>query len=77
MIGLHTRLRYGVMPLASIAAGSSLQAPGCKVLVLGLGGGSLPLFLSHSFPSMAITVIEIDPAVIRAASVAMGFPLDR
>ncbi|KAK9786060.1 hypothetical protein WJX73_001619 [Symbiochloris irregularis] len=77
VLGLHSRLRYGVMPLQNPLNGSALQPPGCKLLVLGLGGGSLPLFLAHHFPSMSIDVVEIDPVVIRAASEAMGFPLDR
>lgn len=77
VIGLQSRLRYGVMPMRNPMDGTALQPPGCKVLVLGLGGGSVPLFLSHHFPSMNIDVVEIDPVVIRAASEAMGFPSDR
>ena len=49
----------------------------CRVLCIGLGGGSLPLFLSHHFPGMEVEVVEIDPAVIAAARTAMGFPQDR
>ena len=49
----------------------------CRVLCIGLGGGSLPLFLSHHFPGMEVDVVEIDQAVITAARTAMGFPQDR
>jgi spermidine synthase len=64
--------------------GSSLRAAlypkgqlRCKVFCIGLGGGSLPLFLSHHFPGMDIEVVEIDPVVIAAAQTTMGFPADR
>jgi len=49
----------------------------CRVLCIGLGGGSLPLFLSHHFPGMDVEVVEIDSVVIEAARTAMGFPEDR
>ena len=45
-----------------------------RVLCIGLGGGSLPLFLHHHYPGMAIDVVEIDPVVVQAAIQAMGFP---
>lgn len=49
----------------------------CRVLCIGLGGGTLPLFLAHHFPGMDIHVVELDPVVIAAAQQAMGFPKDR
>lgn len=48
-----------------------------SALCIGIGGGSLPLFLSHHFPGMRVEAIDLDPAVLAAASQAMGFPLDR
>lgn len=48
-----------------------------RVLFIGLGGGSMPLFLSHAFPGLAIDITEIDATVIKAASEIIGFPLDR
>lgn len=34
-----------------------------KILCVGMGGGTLPLFLAHHFPSCVLKVIEIDPKV--------------
>ncbi len=48
-----------------------------SAVCIGVGGGSLPLFLSHHFPGMHVEAVELDSAVLAAASQAMGFPLDR
>ncbi|KAL8211447.1 hypothetical protein R6Q57_005884 [Mikania cordata] len=45
-----------------------------KVLCIGHGGGSLPLFLAYKLPGAIIDVVEIDPVVISASIQAMGFP---
>ncbi|CAI5990771.1 unnamed protein product [Closterium sp. NIES-64] len=45
-----------------------------RILCLGLGGGSLPLFLAHALPFAHVDAVEIDPAVIAAATRHMGFP---
>lgn len=45
-----------------------------RVLCIGLGGGSLPLFLVHHLPGAQVDAVELDPAVISAAVNAMGFP---
>ncbi|CAI5462911.1 unnamed protein product [Closterium sp. Yama58-4] len=55
-------------------AASPTASPPLRVLCLGLGGGSLPLFLAHELPSAHIDAVEIDPAVIAAARQHMGFP---
>jgi len=38
-----------------------------RVLVVGLGGGLIPMVLRHHFPKMAIDVIDIDPAIVKVA----------
>lgn len=45
-----------------------------KALSIGIGGGSLPLFLLGHFPLMSIDAVEIDPVVMEAAQSVMGFP---
>ncbi|XP_071736315.1 uncharacterized protein [Rutidosis leptorrhynchoides] len=45
-----------------------------KVLCIGHGGGSLPLFLASKIPGAIIDIVEIDPIVIFASTQAMGFP---
>lgn len=38
-----------------------------RVLVLGLGGGTLPMTVARLFPEARIDAVEIDPAVVRVA----------
>jgi spermidine synthase len=44
-----------------------------RVLIIGLGGGSIPKKLHKEFPTMEIDVVEIDPEVIRIAKDHFGF----
>mmetsp|Transcript_46822 Transcript_46822/g.111394 ORF Transcript_46822/g.111394 Transcript_46822/m.111394 type:complete len:530 (+) Transcript_46822:74-1663(+) len=50
--------------------------PQQRALVVGLGAGSMPLWLEHTFPEgkIAVDALEIDPAVIEMATKSMGFP---
>lgn len=36
-------------------------------LMIGLGGGTLPLYLFTKFPQLKLTVVELDPEVVKAA----------
>lgn len=38
-----------------------------RVLIVGLGGGSMVHFLKHYEPKLKVDVVEIDPAVVRIA----------
>lgn len=38
-----------------------------RVLVIGLGGGSIPIALADLFPNAEIDVVEVDEAVVRVA----------
>ena len=38
-----------------------------KILIIGVGGGTLPTTLSSIFPTAEIHAVEIDPAVIKVA----------
>jgi spermidine synthase len=46
------------------------------VLILGLGGGTLPHTLEKLLPQSQIDVVEIDPAVVRVAQQYFGFAPD-
>jgi spermidine synthase len=46
------------------------------VLIIGLGAASQPKFLYRNRPHARLTVIEIDPAVVRAAEQHFGLPDD-
>jgi spermidine synthase len=43
-----------------------------RVLVLGLGGGSIPVYLHRFLPEVTIDVVEIDPGIIAAAKKYFG-----
>lgn len=44
-----------------------------RVLIAGLGGGTLPMALAELFPEAQIDVVEIDPAVVKVAKRFFGF----
>ncbi len=44
-----------------------------KILVVGLGGGSIPSTLTELFPNSTIDVVEIDDAVVRVAKKYFSF----
>jgi spermidine synthase len=61
-------LRYAqVMSVATVYP----DAPK-KILMLGLGGGSISTYLGRFMPETAITTVEIDPGVIKAAKSYFG-----
>jgi spermidine synthase len=43
-----------------------------SILMLGLGGGSIPIYLGRFLPESSITTVEIDPGVISAAKTYFG-----
>ncbi|KAK3144289.1 hypothetical protein QOZ80_4AG0311050 [Eleusine coracana subsp. coracana] len=45
-----------------------------KILCVGHGGGTLPLFLASKFKGAEIHIVEIDPVVVSASIESMGFP---
>jgi len=61
-------LRYAqVMTIATIYPETAR-----KILMLGLGGGSISTYLGRFMPQAAITTVEIDPGVITAAKTYFG-----
>jgi len=48
-------------------AGLLLKPDPEKILIIGLGGGSLPLTFNDLFPNAQIDTVEIDDAVVRVA----------
>jgi len=55
--------------------GLFLSAP-VRVLVIGLGGGSLPIYIHSKFPLSNVHVVEIDPAIVRVAQDQFSFTPD-
>lgn len=44
-----------------------------SVLIIGLGGGTIPRALEQLLPNVRIDVVEIDPAVVKVAKQHFGF----
>jgi spermidine synthase len=63
----YTRMMLGALFLA--------PQPG-NILIIGLGGGTLPRTLRQLLPNAEIDVVEIDPAVVRVAQQYFGFHPD-
>jgi spermidine synthase len=59
----HLELSYA----RTVLAGLALSGKSRRMLVLGLGGGSLPMFLHKNYPEAIIDVAEIDPDVVAIA----------
>jgi spermidine synthase len=47
-----------------------------RVLVVGLGGGTIPSLLHKHYPQMMIDVVDIDPGVVAVAREFFGFRAD-
>lgn len=47
-----------------------------RMLIIGLGGGTLPMFFRHHLPRTEIDVVDIDPVVIELAKSHFGFRED-
>jgi spermidine synthase len=47
-----------------------------RVLLVGLGGGALPMFIRQACPHAQIDVVDIDPLVVRAAREYFGLKQD-
>lgn len=63
-----------VFPYARMMLAALLLDPApSNVLVVGLGGGTLPTALSELYPSASIDVVELDPAVVVVAKRYFGF----
>jgi spermidine synthase len=68
----HLELPYVRAMLVSLAM---VDEPN-RVLVIGLGGGTLPMFLRQHYPTLAIDVVDIDPDVVDVARKFFGFKED-
>lgn len=68
---------YIALPYAKvIQVGLALPEAPKRVLIVGLGGGTIPRFLRHHFPELVIDVVELDPAVVEVAQSHFGFETD-
>ncbi len=65
----HLELPYARVALAGLALCEEPR----RMLVVGLGGGTLPMFLRTHYPAATIDVAEIDPEVVDVAKKFFGF----
>lgn len=66
------------LPYAPVAfTGLALCAEPRRALVVGLGGGTLPMFLRRHYPNATIDAVDIDPEVVHVARTFFGFREDR
>ncbi len=64
-------------PYARMMMGSLYLNPNPeRILIIGLGGGTLPNAMRGVLPNATIDVVEIDAAVVRAARAYFGFTED-
>ncbi|MBI4189196.1 MAG: fused MFS/spermidine synthase [Betaproteobacteria bacterium] len=65
------------LPYARVAfVGLALCEEPRRILVVGLGGGTLPMFLHKHYPHAAIDAVDIDPDVVHVAKQFFGFRED-
>ena len=63
-----------VFPYAKMMMMSLLMVPEPeRILIVGLGGGTLPVALNELYPEAHIDAVEIDPAVLTVAETYFGF----
>ncbi|KAL0018982.1 hypothetical protein WJX79_006878 [Trebouxia sp. C0005] len=74
---LEQRLDKGRGLPQGLGACDTRHHTSCRALCIGLGGGSLPNFLSHHFPGLVVDAVELDPTVVTAATQCMGLPYSR
>jgi len=68
----HIELAYArVMPV-----GLALVKAPERILIVGLGGGTIPNFLHKHYPQARIDVVDIDPVVVEAAKKFFNFRED-
>ena len=65
------------VPYVQVAlVGLALSEGPRRFLVVGLGGGTLPMFLRKYYPSATIDAVDIDPEVVDVAKKFFGFRED-
>ncbi len=69
----HLELEYARIALIALAFA---RIPPERILVVGLGGGTLPMFFRLAYPQARIDVAEIDPAVVQVAERYFGVRQD-
>ena len=72
--GDPTYLGFGYTRVAF--SGLALSAEPRRMMVIGLGGGTMPMFLRNYYPAAQIDVVDIDADVVQVAKDYFGFRED-
>ena len=56
--------------------GLALAPEPSRILIIGIGGGTMPMFLHTYYPNARIDAVDIDPDVVRVAKEYFGFRED-
>src|SRR5690348_15349887 len=72
--GDPTYLGFAYTRTAFVALG--LVAEPRRIMIVGLGGGTMPMFLHHYYPAATIDVVDIDPEVVNVSKEYFGFRED-
>lgn len=65
------------LPYAKVAfTGLALCDDPRRIMIVGLGGGTLPMFLRKHYPQATIDAVDIDPDVVMVAKRFFGFRED-
>lgn len=73
-LNLQNPKQFALNYTRMMMGGTLFMGPPPKhILIIGLGGGTLPMALAEILPEAQIDVVEIDPAVTRMAKRYFGF----
>jgi spermidine synthase len=68
----HLELAYTRVAMMGLA----FSPPDGRLLFVGLGGGSMPMYARHVMPDVRIDAVEIDPLIVDVARQHFGFRED-
>lgn len=59
-------------PTSGSSHGVIQESKAPTALVIGLGGGALPMALRHIYPTLRVLVVELDPGIVTIAKTYFG-----
>ncbi|XP_048557015.1 eEF1A lysine and N-terminal methyltransferase-like [Triticum urartu] len=72
----HSSIICGLSLVASALSAAASSGERVSTTIVGLGAGSLPMFLRGCLPHLDIEVVELDPVMEEVATKYFGFSMD-
>uniref|UniRef100_A0A453BUI7 PABS domain-containing protein n=1 Tax=Aegilops tauschii subsp. strangulata TaxID=200361 RepID=A0A453BUI7_AEGTS len=72
----HSSIICGLSLVASALSAAASSGERVSTTIVGLGAGSLPMFLHGCLPHLNIEVVELDPMMEEVATKYFGFSMD-